>query len=245
MTYREVDNFVTKFKNLCHAGVKATLTVEAENGEAFVTLKAGLGPIPPPRHVPGHGHQSRHRGPSYQRRQERRQAAREAAELDRLSTEVVVDRPPPNGAGLADIASNVSRAEEQAEEAISLSDTSVEDSNEKVKHSEQEYSCLFCEFVSNWANGLKVHMTRKHRDIEQIDGNILDNEDFEDEKYFKTDHYWKTGNLGTIFQIFLDANSIIEESDLTEENKAIENDKILEARKYAFGEDYKYFPPWK
>ena len=59
-----------------------------------MTLKAGLGPIPLPLHVPvhpGHGHHSRHRGPSYQRRQERRKAAREAAATDRLSTEDVDD----------------------------------------------------------------------------------------------------------------------------------------------------------
>ena len=65
------------------------------------------------------------------------------------------------------------------------------------------------------------------------------------EKYLETENYWKTGNLGTIFQTFLDANLIVEKSELTEEFKAIENEKILEARKRAFGKDYKYYPPWK
>ena len=241
MTHCEVDSFVTKFKYLCHAGIKATLTVEAENGEASVTLRAGLGPIPPPLLVPGHGHRRQHRGPSYQRRQERRQAAQEAAGLVQSSAGEVGDGPQQHGAGLADRASDASGAEEeQADKAFR--NTAVEEVNDKAGQSEQDFPCLVCDFVSNWNNGLKVHMSRKHLNIVQIDGN---NEDFEDEKYSGTDHYWKTGNLGTIFQTFLDANDILKKSDLSEENKAIENDKIVEARKHAFGQDFKYYPPWK
>ena len=48
MAHTEADSFVLKFKNLWHAGVKATLTFQSDNGEAFVTLKAGLGSLPPP-----------------------------------------------------------------------------------------------------------------------------------------------------------------------------------------------------
>ena len=76
MTLCEIDSFVTKFKHLCQAGFVATLTVEAVDGKASVTLKSDLGPISPPYHAPRHGQP---RGPSYQRRQERHQAAREAA----------------------------------------------------------------------------------------------------------------------------------------------------------------------
>ena len=61
----EVDSFVSKFKHLWHAGVKASLTIEAVNGQASVILSAGLGPIPPPVHP--HGHHGlpphHHRGP--------------------------------------------------------------------------------------------------------------------------------------------------------------------------------------
>ena len=73
----EIDSFVTKFKNLWHATFKASLTIESEYGQASVTLKTGLGFAPPPFSY--HNRQPpRHRGPSYQRRQERRQAARTA-----------------------------------------------------------------------------------------------------------------------------------------------------------------------
>ena len=82
MAHTEIDSFVLKFKYLCHAGYKASLSLESENGEAFVSLKAGLGFLPPPLLLPpaqGHGHGQhlppRNRGPAYTRRQERRRAA--------------------------------------------------------------------------------------------------------------------------------------------------------------------------
>ena len=99
---------MTKFKYLCHAGIKATLTVEADTGEASVTLRAGLGLL-----VPGHGHRRQHREPLYQQRQEMRQAVREAAGLVQSSAGEVCDGPSLHGAGLADRASNSSRAEEE------------------------------------------------------------------------------------------------------------------------------------
>jgi hypothetical protein len=63
----EFDSFVTKFQNLCLAGYQATLTCEAVDGKASMTLRAALGPITPAFHGHGQhpGHQ--HRGPSYQR----------------------------------------------------------------------------------------------------------------------------------------------------------------------------------
>ena len=48
MAFNEIDSFLVKFKHLWHAGVKASLNIEAEHGEASVTLKAGLGCIPHP-----------------------------------------------------------------------------------------------------------------------------------------------------------------------------------------------------
>ena len=77
MAHFEIDSFVVKFKHLCHAGIKASLTLEAENGETVVSLKAGLGHLNAPFAVPsphGYGHRlpNRQRGPAYQRRQERR-----------------------------------------------------------------------------------------------------------------------------------------------------------------------------
>ena len=68
MAFTETDSFLLKFKNLWHSGVKATLTFQCENGDASVTLKAGLGSLPD--HLPSH-----HGHITYYRRQNRRGAA--------------------------------------------------------------------------------------------------------------------------------------------------------------------------
>ena len=77
--------------------------------------------------------------------------------------------------------------------------------------------------------------------MEQLDGS---NDISEDDKYRLSRHYWKTGYLGTTYQQFLDALDIIEESELSENEKLIEKKKVLGSRKDAFGENYKYYPPW-
>ena len=83
--------------------------------------------------------------------------------------------------------------------------------------------------------------------VEQVDGNatLTDDDVAEDDKYSDTSHYWKTGLIETEFQTFLDANEIINSSNLSEVTKEIEKTEVLEARKCAFGENYKYVPPWK
>ena len=75
--------------------------------------------------------------------------------------------------------------------------------------------------------------------------NTLEHEEIDDDKkYSGTDHYWRTGRLGTVFQCFLDANEIIENSNLETDMKNEEKGKILEARKIAFGKYFRKFPPW-
>ena len=240
MAHCEVDSFVTKFKHLWHAGFKATLTVEAVGGEASVVLTAGLGPIPPPLHVPRHHAQhSRwpYRGPSYQRRQETRQAAREeAAEQVPSPTVEVSDDTPAGEAG------NTSTAEQAATRNTSVEHTDVD----LAEQAKEDFPCHICDFVSNWESGLQIHMSRKHSNIEQVDGNdTFTSEDLEeDDKYSGTSHYWKTGRLGTVYQTFLDANNIIDHSNLTEERKSHEKANVLEARKRAFGANFNHVPPW-
>ena len=73
-TYK-FESFVHKFRNLCFAGLKATLTLEADNGQAFVSLKAGLGCLSSPYPLsPSPAYPSKPRRLSYQRQQERRKA---------------------------------------------------------------------------------------------------------------------------------------------------------------------------
>ena len=99
--------------------------------------------------------------------------------------------------------------------------------------------------LSNWENGLSVHISRKHKDIEQLDGSDSVSDDMDvDDKYVKTLYYWEKGRLSTVFQTFLDVLDVIENSDLTEESKELEKSKVLAARKEAFGKDFVLFPPW-
>ena len=45
---------------------------------------------------------------------------------------------------------------------------------------------------------------------------------------------------------YLDAIAVIENcNDISEEEKRIEKTKLLEAKKRAFGDSFKQFPPWK
>ena len=39
-----------------------------------------------------------------------------------------------------------------------------------AEQSKEEFSCDMCDFVSNWANGLTIHMKRTHARIKQLDG---------------------------------------------------------------------------
>ena len=51
--------------------------------------------------------------------------------------------------------------------------------------------------------------------------------------------------MSTAFQSYLDANKLIDRSDFTEKEKEDEKTKILEARKLAFGDDFRFVPPWR
>ena len=86
-------------------------------------------------------------------------------------------------------------------------------------------------------------MTKKHANIEQVDGNetLMDDDLEEDTKYTETSHYWRTGRLGTVYQAFIDANNIIENSNLPEDVKKCEIKKILDARKDSFGPNFSHF----
>ena len=187
-------------------------------------------------HAPGQHSRYPHRGPSYRRRQERRQAAREVAEQIPSPAVEVSDEASADQAGNKSI----------AEQAVTR-DTSVKDTIDNLaEQAEKDFPCPICDFTSNWENGLQIHMTRKHLNIEQIDGNdTFVSEDLEeDDKYSGTCHYWKTGRLSTVYQSFLDANDIIDHSNLTEERKSSEKAKVLDARKCAFGSNFNHVPPW-
>ena len=178
--------------------------VDARAGQAWVGLHIQLGQVPgPPHHqvYPTKPSHHPHRGPAYQRRRERRQAARTAEEhlsptakdSDNKSSDVLP-------------AAEASNQNETKQDDVAEKSEEISDAN-SAEQAKCEFSCDICDFTSNWANGLNIHMTRKHPHIEQLDGirDDLDNEDI----YFKTCQYWKEGKLGNIFQTYLDILEII------------------------------------
>ena len=118
MASNEMESFVYKFKNLQYAGYKATLTLEAENGEAIVTLKACLGGLPPPPPAyRGHGHVPPvHRPPAYLRRQERRRKAAEVAAEENIRAEKAREKV------CDDVIQEVNSVSVEAEEAFGYED---------------------------------------------------------------------------------------------------------------------------
>ena len=236
MYVTELDRFVFKFHQLWKAGLTAHLDVDAHAGKAWVGLRVQLGHVPGPAHhqvYPSHSKTSHHprRGPAYQRRQERRQAARAADEPPPPTAEVSDDMP-------AAIASN---ATETIQDALAEKLEEITTSADQVL---EEFQCGLCDFKSNWENGLRIHMTRKHPHIEQLDGCDSIRDDLEDDDNCMISRYWKEGKLGSIFQTYLDVLDIIEKSELSEKSKDDERAKVLEARKDAFGKDFELFPPW-
>ena len=127
--------------------------------------------------------------------------------------------------------------------------SAVTESPEKVDENvnyenEQTFECEICEFRSIRENGLEIHMGRVHKNIEQIDGHMEENED--DELLDSTERYWRTGILGSCYQTYLDVMALIDDSYLDDEAKKTEHAAVaLDSRKEAFGEQYIYYPPWR
>ena len=45
MALEEIDSFVSKFKHLMHVGYKASLKIDAQDGQANVILQANVGNV--------------------------------------------------------------------------------------------------------------------------------------------------------------------------------------------------------
>ena len=88
------------------------------------------------------------------------------------------------------------------------------------------FSCKRCDFYTIWENALKIHVVRKH---EQINGDVK---------------YWKSGKMTSVYQTYLDVCEDITCSDLPESEQDLEQEKALEARKVAIGDGFKRYPPW-
>ena len=261
MHVNELYSFVQKFNQLWKAGFTAHLDIDSHNGNAWVGLRLQLGhpsPNQPPQYVPPSS--SRNRGPSYRRRLERRRVARfQATSSPEPTAEVRDDKN--NGNSEAEKANTeheneVEDSTEEVEEMLSsVKDrelTGDHDSHELEQRDAEKanltgnFDCLICDFSSPWSNGLKVHMSRVHTKLEQLDGCVDDITTEQDKKYANTAHYWERGHIGIAYHSYLDATKIIDDcEEISDEEKAEEKTKLLESRKAAFGRSFENFPPWK
>ena len=158
----ELQNFVNKFHQLRQAGFTAHLDVDAHAGKSWVALRVMLGSEPIKR--------PKHRSPSYQKRQERRRAARLAA----VNSSGECDAVKASEAQITEEVSDAVKASEDqiTEEVSGNSEVVNNDSNKTEEDEANVYNCELCDFISNKKSGLNIHMSRKHTMIEQLDGNV-------------------------------------------------------------------------
>ena len=71
----------------------------------------------------------------------------------------------------------------ETEKVTTESNDSSEKVDSDVENSEKDFPCDLCDFRSNWENGLRIHMSRKHSKLDQLDGNSGSCQD--DEKYME------------------------------------------------------------
>ena len=165
MTRSELENFVQKFQQLRQAGYTAHLDVDTHAGQSWVALRVMLGPIKYTQKKP----QQRHRSPSYLRRQERRKAARLAAEVPSNKNDNETEK----------VSESI-----QTEEVSNVAEDCNKDNTEAEEVKTAVFNCEICDFNSNKESGLRIHMSKKHAIIEQLDGNIeVDESDSENEEY--------------------------------------------------------------
>ena len=157
MLRSELDNFISMFHQLRSKGFTAHLVIDTHAGNAWVGLRVMLGNVQQQHQV---NSKSRNRSPSYFRRQERRKAARAAAESQNQN-----------------LVNNVNAEEANLIDNISsrcLIETVPKATNDKEATEKVSFKCDQCDLFSNRQADLKIHTTRKHATIEQLDGNIED-----------------------------------------------------------------------
>ena len=128
-------------------------------------------PIPPRTHC--------RNGPSQQRLRARRAEERANIVAENSTLGDV------NNTLLKEATENVVKVTDdtETEKVTTESNDSSEKVDSDVENSEKDFPCDLCDFKSNWENGLRIHMSRKHSKLDQLDGNSDSCQD--DEKYME------------------------------------------------------------
>ena len=98
--------------------------------------------------------------------------------------------------------------------------------------------CELCDFQGVSTVGLKIHKSRKHEDIPQIDG--------ADSNQRETDNWWEKHNKLSLrsYQMYIDVLKDIEDAKISEEEKLKEKENVTNVRKEALGKILDQCPPW-
>ena len=115
-----------------------------------------------------------------------------------------------------------------------LSSTESKESEAAASH----LACEECGFEAASSVGLKIHNSKKHEEIPQLDGESPYESD--------TDCWWINQRNDSLkcFQKYIDVLKDIDDSTLSEQEKNEEKEKVNNGRKSAFGDNFKWFPPW-
>ena len=114
----------------------------------------------------------------------------------------------------------------------------------KHDHPGDLFVCDLCEFITSRKTGLDIHISKKHKEIQQVDGNSSDLEESYAEKYWERDY------MGTTYQNYLDVVEDINSLDLSYEEKQIEIERAKSKRMedlldYGFDQkEIEEMPPW-
>ena len=107
--------------------------------------------------------------------------------------------------------------------------------------------CDLCEFVTSRKTGLDIHTSKKHKEIEQLDGNSSDSE------VIYAESYWERDYMGPEYQTYLNAIENIDNSNFSREVQQSEIERAKITRLNYFLHDYGYtmddlkrmrMPPW-
>ena len=99
-------------------------------------------------------------------------------------------------------------------------------------------TCDLCGFLPVSSVGLKIHKSRKHEDIPQIDGASFSPRE--------TDNWWERNSKLSLrsYQMYIDVLKDIEDARLSVEEELLEKESVTNARKEALGKIFMECPPW-
>ena len=172
----ELQSFISKFHQLWEAGVTAHLDIDTHAGQAWVGLRAQLGPVPGPQYhyQPYQNvHATTHRrSPSYFRRQERRKAAKTAVAnatvvIDTAEQAVMAREITAEIAGAHEAVINVAKKAKNEDSVTETKDSAQnahhDISEEDITIADKAIPCDFCEKTFKTVSGLRSHERGKHR----------------------------------------------------------------------------------